>query len=162
MLIRFGQWLRPSWRPWKRWNHTAIVAAVGDVTHNGNMERKIVCIQMSRKCEAVGLKYVSPNGYRKIFPCPPNVDRDKAVKYATSQLGVDYSVATIFSIALTLITPKAFRFNFRRSGDGLICSALVARAWEHGGWQCPTDPFQITPAELAQIVYPEAKPNACN
>jgi len=143
-LIRFGQWLRPSWRPYKKWNHAAIVVDV--------IGTEITCVQMGRRGQRVNISKVSPGGYNAILPCPSDIDRAKAVAYAVKQVGVKYSVAAIFSIALTLLTPKMFHFDFRRKGDSLICSALVARSWEHGGWTCPTDPFQITPAELAKAV----------
>ena len=150
VLIRFGQWLRPSWRPWKRWNHTAIVVGIRT---NG----KIRCMQMGRRGEIVNIDEVSPKGYYIVRPCPKGVDRVKAVDYALRQNGIKYSVATIFSIALTLLTPKIVAVDFRRRGNALICSALVARSWEHGGWLCPSDPFQITPAELAWITQPKGQ-----
>lgn len=142
VLIRFGQWLRPSWRKWKKWNHAAIVVDVAG--------SEPLCVQMGRRGQLVTLAEVSPGGYTEVRKMPAGLDRTKVVNYAREQIGVKYSVAAIFSIALTLLTPKMFHFDFRRSGDSLICSALVARSWEHGGWSCPTDPFQITPAELAK------------
>lgn len=144
-LIRFGQWLRPSWRKWKKWNHAAIVV---DVDTKSGLIR---CVQMGRRGEIAHLKDVAPRGYTEIRPIPASVDRVKAIDYALRQVGVKYSVATIFSIALNLLTPSALRFDFRRHGDALICSALVARAWEHGGWNVPSgyDPFQVTPCQLA-------------
>ena len=141
-LIRFGQWLRPSWRKYKKWNHAAMVV---------NTTSGIKCVQMGRVGQTCWLEDVAPQGYTEIRPCPPNVDRVKAVDYALHQVGVKYSIATIFSIALNLITPSWLRFDFRRHGTALICSALVARAWEHGGWDVPGgyDPFQVTPCQLA-------------
>ena len=142
-LIRFGQWLRPSWRKYKKWNHAAIVIGV--------TADKIRCVQMGRKGQLVDIEGVSPRGYSVIRPAPASVDRVKAVDYALRQVGVKYSVATIFSIALNILTPSWTRFDFRRHGNALICSALVARAWEHGGWNIPGgyDPFQVTPCQLA-------------
>jgi len=148
-LIRFGQWLRPSWRPYKRWNHAAIVTGVDS---NGD----VWCMQMGRRGELVLRQDVAPGGYTTIRPIPNGVDRIKAIDYALAQNGIKYSVATIFSIVINLLTPKWIAFDFRRHGDALICSALVARSWEHGGWNCPTDPFQITPAELAWLTQPKA------
>jgi uncharacterized membrane protein len=141
-LIRFGQWLRPSWRKWKKWNHAAIVTSTTD---------GISCVQMGRRGQLVKLADVAPRGYTTIVPCPTNVDKVKAVDYALRQVGVKYSVATIFSIALNILTPSWLRFDFRRQGTALICSALVARAWEHGGWDVPGDfdPYQVSPAQLA-------------
>jgi len=144
-LIRFGQWLRPSWRPWKRWNHAAIVTGI-------RSDGTIRCAQMGRRGEVVNIGEVAPGGYTTVRPAPSEVDRIKAVDYALRQTNppVKYSVTTILSIALSLLTPSFIHFDFRRHGDALICSALVARSWEHGGWECPGNPFSITPCELAR------------
>ena len=148
--IRFGQWLRPSWRPWKYWNHAAIVTRVFD-------DGKVMCIQMGRKCEQVWLEDVAgPGGKTKIMPAPRGVDTYAALCYARSLIGTKYSYSTIASIAINLLTPKMHHVDFRRAGGSLIYSGLVARAWEHGGWFCPTDPFQITPAEMARVTDKEA------
>jgi len=149
ILIRFGQWLRPSWRPYKYWNHAAII------THVEPKSGEIWCMQMGRRGQLVSIDKVSPGGVHQIRPIPDGIDRIRAIDYALRQNGIKYSVAAIFSIALNLLTPKAIAFDFRRRGDALICSALVARSWEHGGWDCPGDPFQITPAELAWITTPK-------
>jgi len=145
ILIRFGQWLRPSWRSQKYWNHCAIVTGIQNTG-------QVWVTQMGRRCEVVKLEDVAPGGKILIRKMPASLDRIKVVDYAMSQIGVRYSVAAIFSIALSLLTPRFVRFDFRRHGDALICSALVARSYEHGGWRCPTDPFQITPAEMAQAI----------
>lgn len=142
-IIRFGQWLRPSWRPYRTWNHAALVVAVVD--------GRTRCVQMSRRCELVWLDEVSPGGRVEVRPCPEGVDRIRAVDWALQQTGIAYSWLTILSIALQLLTPKWLDVDFHESRRALICSALVARAWEHGAWNCPTDPFQITPAELARL-----------
>ena len=143
--IRFGQWLRPSWRPYRYWNHAAIVVV--------DLDGVIRCVQMSRRCEIVDLADVSPGGRTEIRSIPAGVDRIKAVDWALSQAraGRRYSFITILSIVVQLVTPKWLDIDFHENRPALICSALVARAWEHGGWDCPTDPFQITPAELARI-----------
>ena len=145
-LIRFAQWLRPSWRPYKYWNHSALVVS--------NINGEITCVQMGRRCVTVTLENVAPGGVTQIRKCPEGVDRVKALDYALRQVGVRYSYLTIVSIALNLLTPKAFRINFRRNGTALICSALCARSYEHGDWIIPdnSDPFQVTPCQLAMWV----------
>ena len=108
-------------------------------------------IQMARRCERVKIKDVAPGGHVKIISCPDNVNRQEAVAYANRQLGTKYGVLTIISIAINIILPAFFRFDIR-TADTLICSALVARSWEHGSWDCPTDPFDITPAEFDGVL----------
>lgn len=143
IIIRFGQWLRPSWRPYRYWNHAALVVTV--------LDGRVRCVQMAKHCELVWLDEVSPGGRIEVRPAPEGIDRIKAVDWALRQVGIRYSWLTIASIALQLVTPKWLDVDFHERDRALICSALVARAWEHGGYDCPTDPFQITPAELARI-----------
>lgn len=143
--IRFGQWLRPSWRPYRYWNHAAIVVV--------DLDGVIRCVQMSRRCEIVDLADVSPGGRTEIRSIPAGVDRIKAVDWALSQAraGRRYSIITILSIVVQLVTPKRLDVTFHEATPSYICSGLVALAWQHGGWRIPgdEDPYQVTPAELA-------------
>lgn len=143
--IQLSQWLR--WKKGWRRNHAALVAEVVD--------RHIFIVQMEWHCEKVRLDDLENVAF---FQPPRGTDVVKAVAYAESKIGIKYGVLTIVSIFLTLFSPKAIRVNFRAGGhDSLICSALVARAWEHGGWNCdPADPFQITPAELDEMALEAA------
>ena len=140
-LIQFGQAIR--WRKHSRWHHAAIVIEV-------DASGQVWCIQMARKCERVKLENIASGRPLKIVPCPVGVNGRAAVDYAQKQLGTKYGIATILSIAFNILTPKVIRVDFRR-GETLICSALVARSWEHGGWNCPVDPFQISPAQLDEL-----------
>ena len=142
-VIRFGQALR--WWRGRDWNHMAIIDSIDEA---GN----ITILEMARRCDVLPLEDVAPGGRLKFAPAPPDVDIERALTYARSRIGTKYGVLTIFAIAFNIVTPKFVRLNFRRD-DTLICSALVARAYEHGGWDCPVDPFQITPAEFDQIIY---------
>ena len=141
-LIQFGQAIR--WRKHSRWHHAALVV---EVDSNG----QVWCIQMARQCERVKIENIAPGRPLKIVPCPEGVNGRAAVDYAQKQLGTKYGIATILSIAFNILTPKVIRVDFRR-GETLICSALVARSWEHGNWNCPVDPFQISPAQLDELV----------
>jgi hypothetical protein len=141
-MIRFGQAIR--WWKYRSWNHMAIVDSVDE-------DGTIWCIQMARRCERVKIQDVAPGGHVKIIACPDNVNRAEAIDYARKQLGTKYGVLTIVSIAINIILPSFFRFDIRRA-DTLICSALVARSWEHGSFDCPVDPFDITPAEFDGIL----------
>ena len=133
-MIRFGQAIR--WWKYRSWNHMAIVDFV-------DADGTIWCIQMARRCERVKIQDVAPGGHVKIISCPDTVNRDEATAYARRQLGTKYGVLTIISIAVNIVLPAFFRFDIR-TADTLICSALVARSWEHGSWDCPTDPVSYT------------------
>ena len=140
-LIQFGQAIR--WSKHRHWHHAAIVV---EIDANG----QVWCIQMARRCERVKLEDIAPGRPLKVVPCPDGVNNNEAVEYAKKQLGTKYGVATILSIAFNILTPNPIRIDFRR-GETLICSALVARSWEHGSWNCPVDPFQISPAQLDEL-----------
>jgi hypothetical protein len=137
-VIRFGQALR--WWKYRSWNHMAIVSKIDD-------DGQIWVIQMARRCEEVRLEEVAPGGKLKFVATPEEVSRISAVEYAYRKLGTKYGVLTIFSIAINLALPKQVIFDVHSAGT-MICSALVAKAWEHGDWDCPTDSGQITPAEF--------------
>ena len=141
-VIRLGQAIR--WWKYRSWNHMAYVDSVDE-------DGTIWVIQMARRCEKVKIQDVAPKGHVKIISCPPEVNREMASAYATKRLGTKYGVLTIISIAINLFMPNPLRLDIRKD-DTLICSALVARAWEHGGWDCPIDPFQVTPAEFDKLL----------
>jgi len=137
-VIRFGQALR--WWKYRSWNHMAIVSRIDD-------DGQVWVIQMARRCEEIKLEDVAPGGKLKFVSCPEEVRRAETVSYAQRRLGTKYGVMTIVSIAINLALPKQFVFDIHSAGT-LICSALVAKAWEHGDWDCPVDSQQITPAEF--------------
>jgi hypothetical protein len=137
-VIRFGQALR--WWKYRSWNHMAIVSKIDA---NG----QIWVIQMARRCEEIKLEDVAPKGRLKFISPPEEVSRLKAVEYANKHIGTKYGVLTIVSIAVNLALPKQIVFDIHSAGT-LVCSALVAKAWEHGNWDCPVESGQITPAEF--------------
>jgi hypothetical protein len=136
-MIRFGQRLR--WKNTKT-NHVALV--VGFDAHG-----EPLCAQMAKRGQIVRVRDIAPGGKLYLIKAPTGIDRQRAVDFGKRCEGIKYGVLTIICIAINILSPRPFRIDFRED-DTLICSALVARAWEHGGWLCPTDPFQITPAEL--------------
>lgn len=137
-LIQFGQAIR--WGQHSRWHHAALVVEV-------DTEGTVWVVQMARRGEKVRLQDVAPGRPLKIIPCPDGVDRQRAIDFANRCIGIKYGVLTIISIAFNILTPRPIRLDLRRD-ETLICSAMVARALEHGGWWCPGDPFQISPAQI--------------
>ena len=142
-MIRIGQALR--WWKYREWNHMAIVESI-------DADGQIWVIQMARHCERVKIEDVAPGGRLKFTSAPEGIDRDRAVAFARFMLGTDYGVLTIVCIAINLLLPEPINFDIRREMT-MICSALVARSWEHGGWICRIDPFTVTPAEMDQIQF---------
>ena len=141
-LIQFGESIR--WKQSSRWHHSALVT---EVDANG----QIWVVQMARRGERVRLENVAPGRTLKVIPCPDNVDTQRVVNFANRVIGTKYGILTIISIAFNILTPSEIRLDIHRNGT-LICSAAVARALEHGGWWCPVDPFQITPAQIDQFL----------
>ena len=147
--IRVAQGIR--WKGFSTWNHAAIVVSNDSfLSRAGATIPRIRCVEMARRCEELPIEDVAPNGKYIIVRAPAGVDTRRAVEYANRQIGTKYGILTLFSIVFNLFTPNFIRIDFRRVNT-LICSALVARSLEHGGWTCPWDPFEITPAQIAEV-----------
>lgn len=141
-LIQFGQ--RLHWGKHSKWHHAAIVVKI-------DPDGQVWVVQMARRGELVKIEDVAPGRPLKVIPCPKGVNREEAVAYAMTLIGIKYGILTIVSIAFNLFTPDPIRFDIRHDGT-LICSAAVARSWEHGSWNCKVDPFQVTPAQLDEFL----------
>ena len=140
--LRFGQRLRVPWM-YAEWNHCAVLNARGDSWLVYEAEAGGVTEQ---SLASVGeYVIVSADSFPAIYG---TVDRGRIVAFARRAIGAKYGFLTILCIIVNLMTPRGF--SFRRPGT-LICSALVMRALEHGGALSPCDPFQVTPAEIAQL-----------
>jgi len=69
----------------------------------------------------------------------------------------EYGFLTILSIAVTLLSPRFLRVDFRRQGT-LICSALVALSLHAGGWLARVgDFYQVSPGSLEQLLVRPAR-----
>lgn len=140
-LIRFGQGIR-YWGPdrkFTRWNHAAIfINEDGDIIEalGAGVQQRNISVYKNTEYHVVHLENVVE---------PPN--RTHEVEFAQACLDAHYGWLTIISIALSLLTGSKFGFGV----DGQeICSALVARCLERTGEIFPTDPWHITPADLAK------------
>ncbi len=146
-VIRFDETIKL--KGFSNWNHAAMVVSVeGDVVWVVQAEAKGIV--------KTTLDKVAPGGSYIIVkpPLTSQADIDQAVEYVLSRVGEKYGVLIIVSIVFNQFTPKLIHVDFRREGT-LICSGLVARGYEHGGWNCPSDPFQISPEELGIAVGAE-------
>lgn len=140
-MIRFAQAIR--WWRGRDWNHMAIV---DHVDANG----QIWVNQMARRCEQVKIEDVAPGGKLKWVPMPEGLDRERSLTWARKRLGTKYGYLTIASIVVNLMLPERISIDIHVENT-LICSGYVNRAWEHGGYDCPVNPFNITPAESDMI-----------
>ena len=146
-FIRLAQAIK--WWKGHQYNHMAIVVRV-------DADGTVWCRQMHRRCELTRLVDIAPGGYVKVVPCPPGVNRDDAVAYANLLSDTHYSVITIISIVFNLFLPNFLQVDFIHP-NSLMCSAYVARCWEHGDWDCAykgkqIDPFQVTPGQMDIIL----------
>lgn len=134
-LIRIGERLRRRGK-WCYWNHVGIITSTDGDT-----------------IEAWGRGMVRANlrdhaDYKVVSSGLGEIDRLQAVSFAESTLGRWYGFLTILSIAVDLVTPDWVTF---RSPNTFICSELVARCMEHGGWISPiVDTSQVMPSDIAR------------
>jgi uncharacterized protein YycO len=74
--------------------------------------------------------------------------RDRAVAYATSQVGQAFGYLALLGAAIFLLTGLPLRLMRR---DHQICSGLVVRALQAGGLTLDVDPSLALPADLAKM-----------
>jgi hypothetical protein len=134
--IRFGQRLRVR-KPFNYWNHAAVV--MGGLSDGG-------LLVIEAGAHGVQWGKVIPGPDAQVVSAPGGL---AACGFAKAAVGRRYGFLTIASIILDLLTPRFI--DVKRPGT-FICSGLVARALEHGGYILPMgwDPDQVMPAELGQ------------
>ena len=139
-LIRFGERMRDPASD-SQWNHAAIIS-----DEDGTI------------IEAVGkgVRKGSLADYPDHIIIPSRLsaqDTAQALAFAESCVGIEYGYLTDVSIGISLLVPWSVHFQSR---DTLICSELVARALEHGGWICPKlDTSHVMPSDLAKwLLHP--------
>jgi hypothetical protein len=159
-MIRIVQRLRAP-KEYSTWNHCGILDYDPSITdHAYRMgasldERGWLVYEAEPHGTVVG--WLSEIGEYAIVSAdsfPPvigTVDRDKQLAWAKQALGTKYGFLTILSIAVNMCLPRFLDFHVNVRGHrSLICSAYAMRSLEHGGVLSPIDPFQITPAEMAE------------
>lgn len=138
-LIRLGTW--------SRWNHVVVFETIRE-----SQFQTIVIQAAAKGVSRAYLDQVAPGGEIRILRCPEGVDRDKVVARARAELGARYGFVSILSIAITILSPKFLRLDFRRAGT-LICSALGALCLITGGWmEHVPDIYQWTPGDTAKAL----------
>jgi hypothetical protein len=139
-MIRIGERIRYRGddRKYARWNHAAIfINEQGDIIEalGGGVQKRNISVYRETEYHVVRLQNVLA------------LNRDHEVEFAEACLHAHSGWLTIVSIALSLLTTSKVGFGV----DGQeICSALVARCLERTGEIFPTDPWRMTPADLAK------------
>lgn len=138
--IRFAERLR--WRKGSYWNHVCIVEGKDE---NGVWQ----VIQADiRGVERATLKSV---GEYQLVDLPIGVDTSKVLEFTRAQVGSKYSILSILSILIDIITPEWFP-SFRRDNTW-ICSSVTAEALRYGGWLHNWgDIYTVTPSQLALLL----------
>jgi|GEM_PF-845423 hypothetical protein len=148
--IRFGQRLRVPW-VYSEWNHCAVLAAQSKGVVGWTVYEAEATGISEQPLSSVG-EYVIVSADSFLVPGrsggAAHVNRDRQMAYARSAVGAKYGFLTILCIIVNIFTPRLI--SFRRPGT-LICSAFAMRSLEHGGAISPVDPFQIQPAEVAEL-----------
>lgn len=85
-----------------------------------------------------------------VVGCPDGVNRDRAVRYAHRALGEGYDWLDDVDLGVDCLLHTRLHDDRR---DVTICSELVARAWQAGGWACPKNPALVYPADLASYAW---------
>ena len=138
--IRWAEWVR--WRKGSKWNHVAVLDEVS--------ETGWTLVQ----AEGRGVTRGAPLStcQFQVVPLPEGVDRSDVLAFARAQVGSRYGFLTIFSILVTLLTPKFVNLMLPNTW---ICSAMAAESLRCGGWIRPFgDIYQVTPAELWEALSP--------
>lgn len=139
-LIRLGEVLR--FKKGSEWNHEFIVSDFRDG------EFYITQATLRGVTNTAKLTEVAPGGHYITMPPPFEVDRQKLLLFAASQVGITYSLGTILAIALDIVTwnwVPSFRGSRKPSW---ICSGLVNEALRFGGWLHQwIDIYTVTPAQ---------------
>ena len=94
------------------------------------------------------LEWYDPANIRAVDTGMDDEQRRDAVSYARGMIGHPYSRSLIVDAAWAIASRS--RFFFAVDG-GVDCSALVAKALEHGGMALGMDADRYTPADLAAL-----------
>lgn len=129
-----------------KWNHVAVL------NYQVGTEWFIIQAEAKGVTDGRTLYSVAPGGEYEIIGLPEEVDREKFLDFARSQVGDSYGFLTILSCALDMYLPAAICL---RKSKTWICSGLVAGALWFAGFkpaQKWPDLYTVTPSEIAQAV----------
>lgn len=127
------------------WNHVFIVSDEVDETGEPLIIQAISHgVDGSRP-----LSQVAPGGKYEVVALPSDVDAEKVLAFAKSQIGSSYGYVSIASIVLQILLPRWFPMLTVRSRSSWICSALGAESARAGGWvHSWPDVYSVVPSEL--------------
>lgn len=141
-MISFAQKrrFRGADAPYAHWSHCSVV--VGDDGALVESESAGVVRSPITKYRADEYHLV------RIGPEFPPPARDRAVEYASAQVGQAFGYLSFFGAALYLLFGLRLRLARRRH---VICSGLVTAALQAGGLMPDVDAELVLPADLAKL-----------
>ena len=140
VLIRFGAWLRKDTRPYRHWNHAAVV-----LTSMGSLADP-----QARGVALTNLADYAPENYRVVHPYGYGQgeahDAHQRATFAARQIGVPYGWLSIVWQAVLILLGGRLVVDVDRSW---FCSELAAAALLRSDIDLGMAPARVTPAHLA-------------
>jgi hypothetical protein len=147
-LIRFGAWLRKDTRPYRHWNHVAVVLDVAgglaDAQARGVVETSV------GGYSADNYVVVNPFALLGFESLEEAVAGDQMVNFANRQIGVRYGFLSIFWFALTILF-QSLPIVVDARKRSWFCSELAAAALLRADIEIADLPPQlVSPAHIAK------------
>ena len=156
--IQFGQWIRVSMRPYRKWNHIAWLdhpvqddsGAITDWVLGQALSHGVEIGQLLSE-RGTGVEIVPLGAFPTVQGWSQQLMVDRPTHLATlrAEVGVKYGWLTIASVVVNILTPKWVRLDFRRANT-FICSGLFSWALHSGGGLIEGDVYQVMPAQVAE------------
>lgn len=144
VLIRFGAWLRKDTRPYRHWNHAAIVLdSIGGLAD-----------AQARGVEMTSLAEYDPDHYVVVRPDAHPDDRWQMANFAYRQIGVPYGWLSIVWQAVLILLGGRLVVDVDRSW---FCSEVCAAALLRADIDLGMAPARVTPAHLAAYFQIEGR-----
>jgi uncharacterized protein YycO len=139
VLIRFGAWFRKDTRPFRHWNHVAIVVGTsGTLTEALGRGVKQTHID-----DYAGTDYVVVDSGVSPF----DMDRVQMAAFAERQVGTPYGWLSIVWQVFLILTGGRLVVDLDRSW---FCSELAAAAMLRADIDLGMAPARVTPAHIAK------------
>lgn len=139
-LIRMGQWLRPSLRPWSGYSHVAIITDCG-----GGLIQAL-----SEGVVRGHIEEYRPRDYVIVHTHLSPDDQHEALNFVEAQLNDSYGWTIFISTALRVLIGRWGLWIGRDKTQ--ICSGLAAQCLERGPYVFDVEAATMCPAELAQAL----------
>jgi uncharacterized protein YycO len=146
-LIRFGAWLRKDTRPFRHWNHVAIlVDSSGTLVEALGRGVQLTHIDNYRGEDLVAVPTL-PAGLSAPGGFFPYWDADQIVTFAERQVGVPYGWLSIVWQVFLILAGGRLVVDLDRSW---FCSELAAAALLRADIDMGMAPARVTPAHIAK------------